>query len=140
MKTGPESFSKKNLWWTMIALLLALGGIYLYSFGLRFVYRHWGLFFCKTGPTQWPDGAQEKIKTAVSGLRGKIVWSSSRSGDHQIYLLTLPDLRTYQLTTNPHVDYYPRLSPEGGRIVLPGRRNAGSPNGTSDPGTSICWS
>ena len=102
----------------MTALLLVLGGIYLYSFGLRIVYRHWGLFFLKPAQTQWPDGAQEKIKAAVSGLHGKIVWSSSRSGNHQIYLLTLPDLRTYQLTTHPHVDYYPRISPEGGRILF----------------------
>ena len=62
--------------------------------------------------------SRKKSRRRSAACAGKIVWSSSRSGDHQIYLLTLPDLRTYQLTTNPHVDYYPRISPEGERILF----------------------
>ena len=35
-----------------------------------------------------------------------------------LFLMTLPDLRIYQLTDTPYVSFHPRFSPEGERIVF----------------------
>lgn len=58
------------------------------------------------------------IQRLLGGRSGFLVWSSNRSGNHEIHLMTLPDLAQHQLTHDPHVDYYPRLSPDGKRIVF----------------------
>jgi len=56
---------------------------------------------------------------------GFIVWSSNRSGNHDIYKMTLPERKITRLTSHPHVDYYPRISPDGRRIVFARSRKAG---------------
>ena len=109
---------KKGLGWIVAALLLTFAGVGLYSLGLRAVYRHWGYFFLKTAETQWPAGSREGIKDLLGDRKGKVVWGSSRTRTHQLFLMTLPDLRIYQLTDHPHVSYHPRFSPEGERIVF----------------------
>lgn len=71
-------------------------------------------------PTE--DSLDPRVKQAIlqatGGLRARIVWSSSRTGNHEIFLMTLPDLLTYRLTNNDRVDYFPRFSPDGKQIVL----------------------
>lgn len=64
-----------------------------------------------------PD-EQQRASTATRGLRGFVVWSSNRFGNHDILRLSLPDLRVSRLTSNPHTEYYPRISPDGRRIVF----------------------
>ena len=109
---------KKGLGWIVTVLLLTFAGVWLYSLGLRAVYRHWGYFFLKTAETQWPAGSREGIKDLLGDRKGKVVWGSSRTRTHQLFLMTFPDLRIYQLTDHPHVSYHPRFSPEGERIVF----------------------
>ena len=109
---------KKGLGWIVTVLLLTFAGVWLYSLGLRAVYRHWGYFFLKTAETQWPAGSRERIKDLLGDRKGKVVWGSSRTGTHQLFLMTLPDFKIYQLTDHPHVSYHPRFSPEGERIVF----------------------
>lgn len=113
-----SAISRRGLWWTAGALVLL--GVVIWSgvFGMRLVYRHWGYFFLKPAHSQWPEGAAQRIRDLVGDRRGRIVWSSSRTRTHQIFLMTLPDLRLYQLTDHPHVSYHPRFSPEGQRIVF----------------------
>ena len=116
---GKKGFkgSKKG-WWILIPAALLLTIIYFYLFGIRTVYRHFGLFFLKPAETQWPSGSREAIRNLIGSKKGKVVWGSSRTGSHQIFLMTLPDLTIYQLTNHPHVNYHPRFSPEGNRIVF----------------------
>lgn len=61
---------------------------------------------------------EERLRTATSDLRGFMVWSSNRSGNHDIHAMTFPGGRIRQLTRHPHVDYYPRISPDGTRVVF----------------------
>lgn len=69
-----------------------------------------------------PIGEQEAAAFAEAArrFRGRIVWSSNRSGNHEIYLL---DLRGKQpvlekLTDDPHVDSFARFSPDGSMILF----------------------
>lgn len=104
--------------WPLAALLLLLTGLLAYQYGPRLVYRYYGHYFLKPAETRWSASATARIKQLWGEAKGKLVWSSSRTGTHQIYLLTLPDLRFYQLTNHPHVNYYPRISPEGNRVLF----------------------
>ena len=61
---------------------------------------------------------KQEVRKGTGGLRAKVVWSSSRSGNHELYLLTLPDLELYRLTHNDRVEFYSRFSPDGKRIVF----------------------
>lgn len=57
---------------------------------------------------------------------GFMVWSSNRSGTHAIYKMTLPDREITRLTNHPNVDYHPRISPDGRRIVFARSRAPGT--------------
>lgn len=64
--------------------------------------------------------------TPVEGFpHGFVVWSSNRSGKHDIFRMTLPDREITQLTDHPHVDYHPRISPDGRRVVFARSREPG---------------
>jgi Tol biopolymer transport system component len=108
----------KILWWGLGLSALILTLVYFTLFGIRSVYRHFGLYFLKPAETSWPAGSKEAIRALIGPTKGKVVWGSSRTGSHQIFLMTLPDLVIYQLTNHPHVNYHPRFSPEGNRIVF----------------------
>lgn len=109
---------KKVCWWVVSLSAFCLMGLYGYFFGVRLYYRHLGLYFLKPAETHWPKGSPEAIRALIGPRRGKLVWGSSRTGSHQIFLMTLPELTIYQLTNHPHVNYYPRFSPEGKRIIF----------------------
>lgn len=51
-------------------------------------------------------------------LEGKLVWSSNRSGNHELYVIDLPSLQVRQLTDHPHVDFYSRFSPDGEWVLF----------------------
>lgn len=59
-----------------------------------------------------------KAGQLVKGRVGFIVWSSNRSGNHELYQMALPGFTVRQLTRNDHVDYFPRISADGKRLVF----------------------
>lgn len=54
----------------------------------------------------------------LADLRGFVIWSSNRFGNHDLVMLTLPDQKLTRLTTNPHTEYFPRISPDGSKVVF----------------------
>ena len=62
----------------------------------------------------------ERDVVSVLGRRidGLLVWSSNRSGNHELYLVDLGARSARQLTHDPHVDFFSRISPDGKRIVF----------------------
>ena len=64
----------------------------------------------------------EQEQAALSELSGaldaRIVWSSNRDGNHELYLLDVGNLEVQRLTDNPHVDFFSRFSPDGSEIVF----------------------
>ncbi|MBI2566791.1 MAG: PD40 domain-containing protein [Candidatus Schekmanbacteria bacterium] len=59
-----------------------------------------------------------RLRTLLGGVRGFLVWSSNRFGNHDIIRLTLPHLELRRMTTDPHADTFPRISPDGARVVF----------------------
>lgn len=71
-------------------------------------------------PTEdsFDSAAKQAVQQAIGNLRARVVWSSSRTGNHEIYLMTLPEMLTYRLTNNDRVDYFPRFSADGEQVVF----------------------
>ncbi|MCI5161462.1 MAG: hypothetical protein D3917_05450 [Candidatus Electrothrix sp. AX5] len=109
--------------------------------------RHWKMLFCalfilfaggfflgvqlwkmhKTGWVQPPSPGKtisipstaERITNPVfDNLHGFVIWSSNRFGNHDLVMLTLPELELTRLTTDPHTEYFPRISPNGGKVLF----------------------
>lgn len=73
-----------------------------------------------------PKGAEEALtaaeRAAIARVReqldGLIAWSSSREGHHDIFLMKTDGSLVRRLTKGPHVDWYPRFSPDGKRVLF----------------------
>ncbi|MFC1664914.1 hypothetical protein ACFL17_04710 [Pseudomonadota bacterium] len=68
-----------------------------------------------------PPGTSLTTKSSkiTEGLpRGFVVWSSNRHGNHDILKMDLPSKRITPLTKHPHSEYFPRISPDGTKIVF----------------------
>ncbi|MCB2216832.1 lysylphosphatidylglycerol synthase domain-containing protein [Desulfofustis glycolicus] len=105
--------------WSMIvaALAVLLTGAVLF---LAYEYRRIEKRGAIRAPEQGHSVALEVLPnlSSLQILDGFVVWSSNRSGSHDLYLFSLPDGGIRRLTSHPHTDYYPRISPDGTRIVF----------------------
>jgi Tol biopolymer transport system component len=66
-----------------------------------------------------PDQTSQErsaIRALARDVRGTLVWSSNRGGNHELYAADLATGRLTRLTDHPHVDYFSRFSPDGRRI------------------------
>ena len=73
--------------------------------------------------------SQTEIDSGLTGLsdgalRGFVVWSSNRFGNHDILRMELPSGEIQQLTTHPHTETWPRISPDGKTLVFARSREA----------------
>jgi uncharacterized membrane protein YbhN (UPF0104 family) len=111
---GP-SRHRRPLIIAVLAVLLVAAVLFL-----AFEYRQIG----KRGAVRPPEQGQSVAPDVLPGLSslqnldGFVVWSSNRSGSHDLYLFSLPGGEIKRLTSHPHTDYYPRISPDGTRIVF----------------------
>ncbi|MEN8713077.1 MAG: hypothetical protein ABF326_12885 [Arenicellales bacterium] len=60
----------------------------------------------------------EKVALASELPQGFIVWSSNRSGNHDILKMKLPEREISSLTKHPNAEYFPRISPDGRYVVF----------------------
>jgi len=81
--------------------------------------------FKKLGALEAPDigasiaaDAQTPRPAWAADLQGFIVWSSNRDGNHDIFRMSLPGGTVMPLTRHPHTEYYPRISPDGARLLF----------------------
>ncbi len=49
-------------------------------------------------------------------LDGRLLWSSNRNGNHDLYVVELGSGAEQRLTDHPHVDFFSRFSPDGTQI------------------------
>ena len=98
-----------------LAAVLVVAGVH---FGPRLVYSWFGNLVISP-ESGGPNSSQKQaIRQVTHGLKARIAWSSSRSGNHELYLMDLPSLKIRQLTDNDYVDFFPRFSPDGKRLVF----------------------
>lgn len=86
------------------------------------------LFFILTGSTQEaPTGAESKISSKEQkafdklkgSVTGKITWSTSRtSSRHDIWIMNADGTDKKALTKSNKVDWFPRFSPDGKKIIF----------------------
>jgi dipeptidyl aminopeptidase/acylaminoacyl peptidase len=65
-----------------------------------------------TGPER------EAVSSLTGRLKGLVVWSSNRTGNHELYLLDLGTRAVRRLTNTPEVEFFSRFSPDGRRILF----------------------
>jgi Tol biopolymer transport system component len=85
--------------------------------------RLWTRLFPPRTPTEsrlagLTDPEREAVRVLGARLDGLLVWSSNRSGNHELYLLDLRTQSIRQLTHTPSVDFFSRFSPDGRQILF----------------------
>ena len=61
---------------------------------------------------------KEDLALQLNNLDGFVVFSSNRDGNHDIFKLELADQSLTKLTTHAHTETYPRISPDGKRLLF----------------------
>ena len=106
-------------WYSGLALLLFLGGGLFAAQEWRAMRKLGSLHPPEQGQAVVPASSQaEQDQRQLAKLHGLVVWSSNRSGNHDIWMMTLPDRQLKQITTHPHTEYFPRIAPDGTKIVF----------------------
>ena len=103
----------------------AFAGLVLIAGSFTFAYQLWAA--SKLGALSAPAAGQisadadewrELSKQHVSNLKGFVVFSSNRDGNHDIFKLNLTNYELSKLTTHPNAETYPRLSPDGSKLIF----------------------
>ena len=61
---------------------------------------------------------RDAVGALATRLSGLVVWSSNRTGNHELYLLDLRTRSVRRLTNTPQVEFFSRFSPDGRRILF----------------------
>jgi Tol biopolymer transport system component len=64
------------------------------------------------------EAERDAVGVLARRLSGRVVWSSNRTGNHELYLLDLGSGTVRQLTNTPQVEFFSRFSPDGRRILF----------------------
>jgi dipeptidyl aminopeptidase/acylaminoacyl peptidase len=64
------------------------------------------------------DAERHAVETLARRGAALMVWSSNRSGNHELYLLDLGARSVRRLTNTPEVEFFSRFSPDGRRILF----------------------
>ena len=99
----------KVLIWCSLTAFVALGSGATYA-ALRYAKNLFPVINTVSAPSP--------ASTLLDSLNGFIVWSSNRSGNHELYRMALPSKEIKQLTKHPHAEFYPRISPDGNHLVF----------------------
>ncbi len=119
-RAGPSAgtaWQPRSRRYIFAALVLLVVGVAFFALQARKVMKMGSL----TAPQPGISVARDKnaaIVPLLKNLHGFVVWSSNRFGNHDIVMLSLPEQKLSRLTTNPHTEYFPRISPDGTRIVF----------------------
>ena len=71
------------------------------------------------GSEEKPSADEQKAMEAIGGrVKGQIVWSSSRLGNHDLFVMNTDGSGVHPITSGENVDWFPRFSPDGSRILF----------------------
>ena len=72
-----------------------------------------------SGSEEKPDEESSKLMEEVGGkAKGIVVWSSSRLGNHDLFVMNTDGSNIHPITHGDPVDWFPRFSPDGARILF----------------------
>jgi hypothetical protein len=72
-----------------------------------------------SGSEEQPSAAEKQAMAAVGGkANGKIVWSSSRLGNHDLFVMNTDGSNVHPITKGDNVDWFSRFSPDGSRVLF----------------------
>jgi len=114
------SMAKPSYFSIFIALIIFFSGGALLANELRQNMKHGAV----SAPPQGVDNSHEfssefkKSQQTLRGIKGFAVWSSNRFGNHDIVRMDLATMQLSQLTTHKHAEFYPRISPDGKKLVF----------------------
>ena len=110
------------LMFSVITVLVTIALIVLFS-GWQAIRTAWSLNSPPAGQIV-DTGHLPTVPDSWSNQNGFIVWSSNRSGNHDIYYMDLPSQKVTQLTNHAFTENLPKISPDGKKIVFQrGRKN-----------------
>ena len=112
------SASQRKKWLLPLAACLFCAGLAVFALQVRNVSKMGSFRPPKPGEPLPAAEAELKANPILAKLRGFVIWSSNRFGSHDLVLLTLPDRKLTRLTNDPHTDYFPRISPDGSKVVF----------------------
>ncbi|MCI5146707.1 MAG: hypothetical protein D3923_14580, partial [Candidatus Electrothrix sp. AR3] len=107
--------TKQKKWLFIAGILLALG-LFVFAFQVREIKKMGSFRPPKPGEPVSAVLAQQK-NPLLSQLRGMVIWSTNRFGNHDLVMLTLPEQQLTRLTSDSHTEYFPRISPDGTKVV-----------------------
>ncbi len=93
-------------------------GLILFALQMRSVKKMGAFIPPKPGEPVSVVAEGQQDNPILAKLRGFVIWSSNRFGNHDLVMLTLPDRKLSRLTTDPHTEYFPRISPDGTQVVF----------------------
>ena len=72
-----------------------------------------------SGNDEQPDAEEQAaMKSVGAKADGQIVWSSSRIGNHDLFVMNTDGSNVHNITKGEAVDWFPRFSPDGSRILF----------------------
>ena len=72
-----------------------------------------------SGNDEQPTAAEQQAMATVGGkANGLVVWSSSRLGNHDLFVMNTDGSNVHAITKGEAVDWFPRFSPDGSRILF----------------------
>ena len=65
-----------------------------------------------------PEDEAAAMKAVGQKAAGRIVWSSSRVGNHDLFTMNTDGSDVKQITKGDQVDWFPRFSPDGSKVLF----------------------
>ena len=93
----------------LVGLLLPLCGLGCASLGGA----------APTGSKEKPSAEEKEAATSLGEkVKGTVVWSSSRLGNHDLFVMNTDGTGVKAITRGDAVDWFPRFSPDGTKILF----------------------
>ena len=116
--TGNGQLKGRSKLWAFLAGLFLCAGLLFLALQVRNVRKMGSFTPPKPGKPALAAGVERPVNPALANLHGFVIWSSNRSGSHDLLMLSLPEQQLTRLTSDSHTDYFPRISPDGSKLVF----------------------
>ena len=117
---GGRSANRRGSWLRLAAAVAFLGAALLFAaWQARAIQKRGRLTAPPKGEEVQPTAAEAAARDAMMrAFGGRIVWSSNRSGSHDLWILDGPGAQPRRLTRSGFTDTYPRFSPDGAKVAF----------------------